>query len=62
MSLKKLKQAVLQLPPEEFEAFRRWIADYDMMLWDQQIEKDSAEVRLDGLIEDAFKDYRNAHA
>ncbi len=34
------------------------MADYDMALWDKQIERDSAEGRLDDLINKAMEDYR----
>ncbi len=57
MSVKELERAVTQLEPTDFKEFRRWIADYDMGLWDEQIEKDSAEGRLDGLIVKAMEDY-----
>lgn len=58
MGVRELEQAVTQLEPDDFKEFRRWIADYDMTLWDQQIEKDSAEGRLDGLIDKAMVGYR----
>ena len=57
MSVKELERAVSQLEPSDFKEFRRWIADYDMDLWDKQIESDSAEGRLDELINKAMEDY-----
>ena len=57
MSVKELERAVRQLEPSDFKEFRRWMADYDMDLWDKQIESDSAEGRLDELINKAMEDY-----
>jgi hypothetical protein len=58
MSVEELEQAVKKLQPSDFKKFRRWMADYDMALWDKQIERDSAEGRLDDLINKAMEDYR----
>lgn len=57
MSVKELERAVRQLEPCDFKEFRRWMADYDMDLWDKQIENDSAGGRLDKLINKAMGDY-----
>jgi len=58
VSVIELERAVRQLEPADFKEFRRWMADYDMSLWDEQIENDSSEGRLDGLIHKAMEDYR----
>jgi len=58
MSAVELEKAVAELPPEEFKSFRTWFADYDMTLWDRQIERDSAAGRLDALMEEALEDHR----
>lgn len=58
MSVEELERVVKSLKPSDFKEFRRWIADYDMALWDEQIENDSAAGRLDGLINKAMEDYR----
>ena len=62
MSVKELEKAVSELQPADFKEFRRWVADYDMELWDKQIESDSASGRLDRLLEQAMADYRAGKA
>jgi len=58
MSAVQLEKAVTELSPEEFRKFRAWFADYDMVQWDKQIERDSATGRLDALMEEVVEDYR----
>ncbi len=58
MSVEDLERAAKSLEPSDFKEFRRRITDYDMMLWDEQIEKDSTAGRLDGLISKAMEAYR----
>ena len=58
MSAVQLEKAVRELSPEEFTKFRAWFADYDMLQWGMQIERDSAAGRLDAFLEEALVDYR----
>jgi len=58
MSVKDLEKAVSALKPAELKEFRNWFADFDMALWDKQIEEDSVAGRLDHLVEKAMGDYR----
>lgn len=51
---KEIEQAVLALPPVEFESFRRWFAEYDQDAWDRQIVTDEAAGRLDALADAAL--------
>lgn len=51
---KEIQRAVLALPPDELDAFRRWFADYDQDAWDRQIEADVAAGRLDALADAAL--------
>lgn len=57
--LQDIKQAVTELSPEEFEAFRAWFAEFDADNWDRQIEADVAAGRLDELCDRALQQYRN---
>lgn len=52
--LEALEREVQQLPPEELAAFREWFAEYDWGVWDRQIERDSAEGKLDALAAEAL--------
>ncbi|HUN80295.1 MAG TPA: hypothetical protein VMV81_02185 [Phycisphaerae bacterium] len=58
MSLKDIETAIENLSPNDFAAFRHWFAEYDSRQWDEQIERDAAEGRLDSLAEEALKDFR----
>jgi hypothetical protein len=62
MSIEELEEAVCSLKPEEYDSFRVWFADYDMNLWDKQIEKDSKSGRLDSMIHKALEDYNAGRA
>lgn len=53
-TVKEIELAILALPPDEFDAFRRWFADYDQDAWDAQIEADEAAGRLDALADAAL--------
>jgi hypothetical protein len=51
-----LARAVRKLPPEDLEAFRRWILAFDAELWHHQFEEDVKSGKLDGLAEEALDD------
>lgn len=38
--VENLEKKVQQLSPEELAEFRRWFAEFDAHLWDQQFEAD----------------------
>jgi hypothetical protein len=56
MTVKELEKAVADLTPEEFAAFRDWLAAYDQDRWDDQIERDMESGKLDKLLEEAKQD------
>jgi hypothetical protein len=45
------------LPEEQLREFRSWYEKYDLETWDEQIEQDSAEGKLDALAEAAIADH-----
>jgi hypothetical protein len=49
-----LEREVQKLSPAELAAFRDWFVEYDWQAWDRQIERDSAEGRLDKLAAEAL--------
>jgi hypothetical protein len=53
-----VKQAVEQLPPEEFEKFRAWFENLEEQLFDERIERDEKAGKLDKLAERARENYR----
>ncbi|MBD1846820.1 hypothetical protein H6F89_26120 [Cyanobacteria bacterium FACHB-63] len=53
-TLEQIEAAILTLPPDEFQRLRQWFADLDYQRWDEQIEQDIAEGKLDALAEEAI--------
>jgi hypothetical protein len=61
-TLEKLEAEVTKLPADEFAKFRAWIEEYENMLWDQQIESDTATGKFDDLIAEAKADRKSGKA
>lgn len=59
--LKEIKNTIEKLSPEEFEELKKWILEKDWELWDKQIERDSEAGKLDFLIEEAEKEFREGN-
>ena len=52
-SIENIQQAILNLSKAEYIQLRRWLSELDWEEWDQQIEADSADGKLDFLIAEA---------
>ena len=50
-----IKQEIEKLSEEEYRQIRHWLFEKDWAKWDEEIERDSAEGKLDFLIEQARK-------
>jgi hypothetical protein len=46
----EIEAAISNLPPQDFAQIRDWLLERDSLLWDKQIEEDSAAGRLDHVI------------
>jgi hypothetical protein len=53
-----IKDAVSKLAPSELDRFRAWFDAFDEARFDQKIERDAKAGKLDGLAEEALKDFR----
>ena len=51
--IESLEKEIEQRSPQELRAFRRWFAEFDAELWDQEIERDVAAGKLDRLADAA---------
>lgn len=51
--IETLEKEIEQLSPQELRAFRRWFAEFDAELWDQELERDVAAGELDRLADAA---------
>jgi len=56
--VKAIEDAVKALPADDLAEFRRWFAEFDFTVWDDQIEADAASGKLDQLLEEAEEDYK----
>ena len=52
--IEKIEQEVQDLMPSELAAFRKWFLEFDARAWDQQIEDDIRNGKLDKLAEEAL--------
>ena len=53
MSIAEIRQAILELPREEYDELVRWLNELEADEWEKLIERDSLEGRLDFLVEEA---------
>lgn len=56
--VENIEQEVQDLTPSELAAFRRWFLEFDARAWDQQIEDDIRNGKLDKLAEEALTAHR----
>jgi hypothetical protein len=57
-TLQEIETAVQRLTPLELATFRDWFAEFDALIWDQQIEADAKAGRLDQLAQEALREHR----
>ena len=53
--LAEIQEAILVLPEAEYAQLRGWFSDLDWERWDEHIEADAHEGRLDFLITEALE-------
>lgn len=57
LTLKQIEAAILQLSPDEFHQLSEWFFQLDNQHWDQQLEKDIADGKLEDLAQEALADF-----
>lgn len=57
LTLKQIEAAIFQLSPDEFRQLSEWFFELDNQPWDQQLEKDVAEGKLEDLAQEALADF-----
>jgi hypothetical protein len=62
MTIEDIEKAVAKLPPEQFTRFRVWFEQFDATRFDQKIERDARDGKLDRLADEALRDVQNGHA
>jgi len=57
-TIEQIETAILTLPSDDFERLRQWFFDVDYQRWDEQLEQDIAEGRLETLAEEAIAEFK----
>ena len=50
--LEQIEAAILTLRPDEFQRLRQWFFDLNYQRWDEQLEQDIADGKLEALAQD----------
>ncbi|MDZ8069566.1 MAG: hypothetical protein RMY64_28810 [Nostoc sp. DedQUE08] len=58
LTLEQIESAILQLPPNEYEKLIQWFADLDYQRWDEQLEKDIADGKLEAFAQEAIAEFK----
>ena len=56
-NLEQIEAAILSLPSNEFERLRFWFFDLDYERWDEQLEQDIADGKLEELAQEAIAEF-----
>ncbi|MFN6096068.1 MAG: hypothetical protein ACK468_00185 [Dolichospermum sp.] len=56
--LEQIETAILSLPSHDFEKLRQWFLNLDYELWDEQIERDIADGKLEALAAEAIAEFQ----
>jgi len=57
-TIEEIEKAVTQLPKDQLSKFRDWFYKFDSDIWDNQMEKDIADGKLDFLVKEAISEYK----
>ena len=53
-TIPEIQQAILALPQDDYVRLRKWFGELDWNKWDEQIEADSKNGKLDFLVDQAM--------
>lgn len=62
LTLNQIEAAILTLPSDEFQRLRQWVLDVDYQRWDEQLEQDIADGKLEALAEEAIAEFKAGHS
>ncbi|GCL49829.1 hypothetical protein NIES3804_13870 [Microcystis aeruginosa NIES-3804] len=60
-TIEQIEAAILTLPPEQFQQLRQWILEIDYQRWDEQLEQDIADGKLEALAAEAIAEFKAGH-
>ncbi len=58
-TLEQIEAAILTLPSDEFQRLRQWFFDLDYQRWDEQLQQDIEDGKLEALAEEAIADFKS---
>ena len=58
MRVEDIEQGILGLPQDQLKQFRAWYEKFDANKWDEQIEQDANDGKLDAIAESALAEYK----
>lgn len=59
MNVEEIETAIAQLPASEIARLAEWFQEFQAQGWDNQIEQDINEGRLDAFIEQAEREFES---
>jgi hypothetical protein len=57
MTIEQIENAILRLSEQDFSKLRNWLLDLDYQQWDQQLEQDIIDGKLDVLAQEALTEF-----
>ena len=60
-NLEQIEAAILALSSNEFEKLRLWLLDLDYERWDEQIEQDIKDGKLEAFAQEAIAEFEAGH-
>ncbi len=60
-NVEQIEAAILSLPSNEFEQLRLWFLELDHHRWDEQLEQDIADGRLEAFAQEAIAEFEAGH-
>jgi hypothetical protein len=61
LTLEQIEAAILTLPSNDLQRLRQWFFDLDYQRWDEQLEQDIANGKLEALGEEAIAEFKVGH-
>ncbi|HBE20513.1 MAG TPA: hypothetical protein DEG17_12420 [Cyanobacteria bacterium UBA11149] len=56
-TIEQIETAILTLPLNDFEKLRQWFFDLDYQRWDEQLEKDIVDGKLEIFAQEAIAEF-----
>jgi hypothetical protein len=57
-TIKQIETAILTLALDELQRLRQWFSDVDYQRWDEQLERDVSDIKLEVLAEEAIAAFK----